>query len=263
MPQDAARDIALLSEWLAGADGCSGGWIVVLARRDGIIAAPRVVPAFSDITFAAERPGIIAVDMPIGLPARSPTKGRLAEAQVRDKLGARRSSVFRVPSRRAVYASVAAEPADERGRFFAACRIARETADDRKAFAKQGFYILPKLVEVDRFLAGHPDWTARVFETHPEAVFWRLNGEQPVPLPKKVKSRVHAPGLALRRTLLMKAGLPREVLSQEPPRGAARDDLVDAFACLVTAQRIAACQARSFPEKPPRDERGLAMAIWV
>jgi predicted RNase H-like nuclease len=175
---------------------------------------------------------------------------------------ARRAPLKRVPYSLTARA-IAGEPADERERFFAACRIARETADDRKAFAKQGFYILRKVVEVDRFLAGHPDWTARVFETHPEAVFWRLNGEQPVPLPKEVKSRVHAPGLALRRTLLMKAGLPREVLSQEPPRGAARDDLVDAFACLVTAQRIAACQVRSLPEKPPRDERGLAMAIWV
>ena len=113
--------------------------------------------------------------MPIGLPEQSPVTAAPAEsgssAARRPQIG-----VFRIPSRSAVYASVAPEPADARERFFHACRIARETSDDGKAIAKQGFYNRDKIVEVDTFLRGHPDWAARVYEVHPEVAFWRLNG---------------------------------------------------------------------------------------
>ena len=251
------------ADWLAGADGCPGGWIVVFAQPGGAIGGPRVVRNFEDIAFAVERPRLIAVDIPIGLPALSPPKGRPAESEVREKLGERKSSVFRIPSRKAVEASVAAEPIDERERFLNACRIARETSADGKAFAKQGFYILPKVAELDTFLHRHPDWIDRVFETHPEIVFWRLNGERAVPLAKKIKSRINPPGLELRRDLLAQAGFPREALSQPAPKGAAADDLIDAFACLATARQIAKGLARSFPASPCRDEHGLRMAIWV
>lgn len=249
--------------WLAGVDGCPDGWIVAFARDDGTVTPPRVVVRFADIVLAPERPAIIAVDIPIGLPRQSPAKGRMAESTVRPLLGARKSSVFRIPSRRAVYASVAAEPADARERFFHACAIARETSDDGKAFAKQGFYILDKVVEVDTMLRGDAALAQRVFETHPELAFWRMNGERPLGEPKKMKSSVHPAGLALRRDLLIAAGIPRALLDSRPPRGAAEDDMIDAYACLVTAMNIYAGRARSYPPEPPHDEHGLPMAIWA
>ena len=249
--------------WLAGVDGCPGGWIVVFARADGMVEAPRVVAHFADIVAAPERPAIIAVDVPIGLPRQSPAKGRLAESAVRPLLGGRKSSVFRIPSRSAVYASVAAEPADPRERFFHACRIARETSDDGKAFAKQGFYILDKVVEIDTMLRGDPALAQRVFETHPELAFYRMNGERALGEPKKLKSSVYPPGMALRRDLLTGAGIPGALLDGRPPHGAAEDDMIDAYACLVTAMNIYARRARSYPDAPPRDEHGLPMAIWA
>ncbi len=249
--------------WLAGVDGCPGGWIVVFARADGTVEAPRVVAHFADIVAAPERPAIIAVDVPIGLPRQSPAKGRLAESAVRPLLGGRKSSVFRIPSRSAVYASVAAEPADPRERFFHACRIARETSDDGKAFAKQGFYILDKVVEIDTMLRGDPALAQRVFETHPELAFYRMNGERALGEPKKLKSSVYPPGMALRRDLLTGAGIPGALLDGRPPHGAAEDDMIDAYACLVTAMNIYARRARSYPDAPPRDEHGLPMAIWA
>jgi threonine dehydratase len=182
---------------------------------------------------------------------------------VRAMLGDRKSSVFRIPSRRAVEASIAAEPADNRERFLKACEIARQTSEDRKAFSKQGFYILDKVAEVDRFLRGHPDDAARVFETHPELAFWKMNGGQPLGQPKKKKNRVYPPGLDLRRTLLRGAGIAGEVISMNPPEGAAQDDLIDALACVVTARLVHANCARSYPDSPPRDEYGLPMAIWA
>ena len=46
-----------------------------------------------------------------------------------------------------------------------------------------------------------------MFEVHPELAFWRLNGERALTEPKKIKSRPYEPGLALRRRLLIAAGL--------------------------------------------------------
>ena len=91
----------------------------------------------------------------------------------------------------------------------------------------------------------------------------RLNGERALDEPKKVKSRPYEPGLALRRDLLIAAGLPRDIVEAEPPKGAAADDLLDALACAVIARRIRAGVAKPFPDPPPIDSFGLPMAIWA
>ncbi|WP_255473861.1 DUF429 domain-containing protein [Pseudolabrys sp. FHR47] len=103
-----------------------------------MILPPRIVKRFADVAFGDERPAIIAVDMPIGLPEQSPAGGRLAEREARALLGERRSSVFRIPSRRAVEASVAPEPADARERFFAACAVARRNLGRQQGLCQTG-----------------------------------------------------------------------------------------------------------------------------
>ena len=69
--------------------------------------------------------------------------------------------------------------------------------------------------------------------------------------------------MTLRRDLLTRAGIPGALLDARPPRGAAEDDMIDAYACLVTAMNIHGRRARSYPDAPPRDEHGLPMAIWA
>ncbi len=251
------------NSWLAGVDGCRDGWLVVFVRPSGNDTRIQVFTRFADIANALERPAIIAVDMPIGLPDRSPLKGRAAEQEARARLGDRRSSVFRIPSRAAVEASVAAEPADPRERFFHACAIARETSDDGKGFSKQSFYILHKVAELDTHLRTNSADVARVHEVHPELAFWRLNGEHPLGLPKKIKGRCHPLGLELRRDILIRAGMPHGLAHAATPRGAAEDDLLDAIACAAIARRIHAGLATPFPASPPRDRYGLPMAIWA
>ncbi len=249
--------------WLAGLDGCKGGWIVTLIRPSGDEARVEIVPRFSNVATLRPAPMVVAVDMPIGLPDFSPAKGRYAERLARPRLGERQSSVFRIPSRSAVYFGASDDPPDNRERFLRACEIARNTSEDGKAFAKQGFYIFRKIVEVDQALRGDLALAERTFEIHPEVAFWRLNGETPLLEPKKRKNRPDERGMALRRSLLIAAGLPRRLVESEAPAGAAADDLLDALACAAIARRIHAGIAEPFPNPPPRDAYGLPMAIWA
>ena len=239
--------------WLAGVDGCRQGWLVAFVRPAGAEVRIRIEPRFADILTAPERPAIVAVDMPIGLPGRAGPGGRGPENTVRPLLGQRQSSVFSVPSRSAIAATD----------YRQACRVALETSDPPRMVSKQLFMIAPKIREVDAVLRADAGATARVFEVHPEVAFWHLNGERPLAEPKKVKSRPCEPGLALRRALLVSAGIPATVAVATPPPGAAADDLVDALACATVARRIHGGLAQPFPSSFERDEFGLPMAIWA
>ncbi|MCA1244073.1 DUF429 domain-containing protein [Stappia stellulata] len=236
---------------VAGVDGCKAGWLVVTRPLQGT-AAPTVavVPQFRDI-LADETLAVIAVDMPIGLPDRAGIGGRGPERCVRPHLGQRQSSVFSVPSRAAVACTDYRE----------ACAVALATSDPPKKVSKQAFYLFPKIREIDALMT--PDLEARVYEVHPELAFWRLNGEAPMSLPKKVKSAVSPAGLDQRAALLAGHGFPEAFLNARPPRGAARDDLIDACVNAVIAQRIADGEAMPFPPAFERDAKGLRMAIWA
>lgn len=227
---------------LAGVDGCRAGWVMALVRPAGPEVVIRVVPHIADVL--AEAPGIVAIDMPTGLPERAGPGGRGPEQLVRAKLPGRSSSVFSVPSRAAVQAADYAE----------ACRIALATSDPPRALSRQLFNIMPRIREVDAALRADPAAAARVFESHPELAFCRLNGGVPPP-PKKT-----AEGVAARRVLLVGAGL---AAADRPPRGAGIDDVLDALACATVARRLYHGEAQSFPDRPPRDAHGLPIAIWT
>ncbi len=239
--------------WLAGVDGCRGGWVAAFVRPAGDCGVVRAYPRFADVLAAAETPAIVAVDIPIGLPERTGHGGRAAENAVRSLLGARQSAVFSVPSRAAIAA------ADYRE----ACGIAFATSDPPRKLSKQLFMIAPKIREVDACLRGGAAAARRTFEVHPELAFWRLNGQRALEEPKKVKGRCYEPGLTLRRTLLRNAGLPPALIEHPLPPGVAADDLLDALACAAIARRLHAGSARPFPDPPPRDVFGLPMAIWA
>jgi predicted RNase H-like nuclease len=248
-----AQGTATHEIWLAGIDGCPSGWIVAYARTDLSEVRVRLVPRFTEVANAPEAPAVIAIDIPIGLPERAGYGGRAAENAVRPLLGARQSSVFSVPSRAAIDARDYRE----------ACRIALLTSEPPRKVSKQLFMLAPKIREVDAALRADTTLSQRVFEVHPEVAFWRLNEEQALSEPKKVKSRPYEPGLALRRRLLIKAGLSADAVEAAPPKGAGPDDLIDALACVAIAQRIHAGTARSLPDPPERDAHGLAMALWA
>lgn len=233
-----------------GVDGCPAGWIAVTIAATGpLTPCVTITRDFAELTTIVEK---IAVDMPIGLPERAGPGGRGPESLVRPLLGERQSSVFSVPSRAAVFAADYGE----------ACRLALETSEPPRKVSKQAFFLFPKIREVDALLRGDPALVERVHEVHPEVAFRTLNGETPLALPKKVSSRGHPPGLALRRDLLVAAGYDSAFLSKAP-RGAGLDDLLDAAVNALVARRLHDGTARSFPDPPGRDAHGLPVAIWA
>lgn len=236
---------------IAGVDGCRAGWIVVTRDLEGR-APPTLdlVPRFADL-LTPDGPDVIAVDMPIGLPERAGPGGRGAERAVRPLLGPRQSSVFSVPARSAVWCQDYGE----------ACRAALAASDPPRKVSKQAFHLFPKIREIDALMT--PELEARVYEVHPEVAFWRLNDECPMALPKKLKSRANPAGLEERAELLARHGVDPAFLAQRPPRGAGRDDLIDACVNAVIAARIAHGTATPFPGNFERDAKGLRMAIWA
>jgi predicted RNase H-like nuclease len=237
--------------WLCGVDGCPAGWIAVFVRPSGDELRIAVLRRFADVL--ENKPAIVAVDIPIGLPERTGQGGRAAENRVRPLLAARQSSVFSVPSRRAIYT----------GDYAGACAAALATSYPPRKVSKQVFNIAPKIREVDASLRVDPSLVERVFEVHPELAFWQLNGQRALSEPKKVKSRCYEPGLALRRAMLIAAGFSAPLVNAIPPKGAGPDDLLDALACAVVARRLYRGEARPFPNPPERDAFGLSMAIWA
>lgn len=160
------------------------------------------------------------IDVPIGLLESGP---RACDVEARKLLGPRRSSVFPAPPRRLLSAA----------KYAGQCSI-------------QLWNILAKIREVDSALT--PRLQTRIREAHPECSFRLLHGG-PLPHPKKA-----AQGLALRRRLLR----PHFGRLDAIP-GAALDDVLDAYALLWSAGRLAA--GRGLVLGGERDSRGLRCEI--
>lgn len=249
--------------FVAGVDGCPGGWLAVFvpysssgAQMERIDARPDearavLVSRFSDIIDSDYAPAMIAVDIPIGLPERVTTGGRGCDVAARAVLGGRQSAVFSIPSRAAVMCTD----------YRSACAAALATSDPPRKVSKQAFNLFAKIREVDALLT--PDRAERIVECHPEVAFWAMNGCAALDTPKKVKSRPNPEGLAQRRALLIQAGFKSAFVGGQPfkARDAGPDDLLDACAVAWTAVRLLRGEAVRFPDKPECDSAGLAMQI--
>ena len=238
-----------MPRWVAGVDACKRGWIVAFRDLDAPhVVRVRVEPTIEAVLDAPERPSVVAVDMPIGLPERAGRGGRTADQLARDLLGQRRGTVFPTSVRSVVYAET----------YTAAIALSRSPATQPFAPSPPAYAIFPRIREIDRLLRSRPDLIGRVVEAHPEMAFWAMNGDAPVLEPKTTIA-----GLRTRRRLLQEAGIPSSVVNHMPPRGAAKDDLPDALASLVVAEHVAHERARSLPDPPETDEHGIPMAIWT
>src|SRR5688572_13711849 len=226
---------------LVGIDGCAAGWIVASAGEslEGLRFEIRAELG-GLIAEAAGGAAQVVIDVPIGLPQ---TGARLCDVAARGLLRApRNSSVFPAPCR----AVLAAQTYDE------ACALSVQVSGKR--ISRQLFGILPKIRSVDALMSrAVQEW---VREAHPEVTFAELAGTGRGLAHYKKEAEGEAERLALLRPFIgpidvtaVRAGL--------GPGKVARDDIVDALVCLVTAHRIHRGEARILPEGPvPLDGRG-------
>ena len=63
--------------------------------------------------------------------------------------------------------------------------MARETSDPRRAPSIQAYSIFPRIQQIDQMLRQDKALRRRVFEVHPEVSFTVMNGDKPIPEPKK------------------------------------------------------------------------------
>ena len=189
-----------------GVDGCPGGWVGALVDDGQLSWHTGSFPAM-----LALRAAIVAVDIPIGLPAGA--HRRAADVEARAELGAQRSSVFFVPPR--VVLEAGSQPE--------ATRLSR--AAGSVGVSIQTFHILDKVAEVDALVRAG----AAPIEVHPEVSLRRLCGR---PLPPK---RTLAGRLA--RLEVLRGWLPDLELPFPLPGRARPDDCLDAVACAWTAAR--------------------------
>ncbi|MEB3236617.1 MAG: DUF429 domain-containing protein [Candidatus Sericytochromatia bacterium] len=219
---------------VGGVDGCKSGWVLAGMGPDGSLG----LELHSAIDTVLERvSGVVAIDMPIGLPEAGP---RACDLAARGLLGARRHSVFPAPLRSMLEARSHAE----------ACALGRRT--DGRGLSLQSWNLIPKIREVDEYASRVP--AGRLIEVHPELSFRGMQGGHPLFASKKTEE-----GRQQRAKLLRQAFA--DWLPQRAPAGSGVDDVLDAFAALWTALRHRDGLAVPTTAAEERDARGLLMQI--
>jgi len=244
--------------WVAGVDGCRGGWVVVsIEHKSGKFRKHyvRLCPTFADILALDPKPAVIAIDMPIGLLDTPQAGGRDCDRQARKLLGRRASSIFSPPTRPMLKAT-------------------RYEQVRRQGLSIQSFNILPKIREVDQLMI--PELQQRIYEAHPELAFMALAG-RPMKYNKKTRegreerqkvleSIFHRRNKKSPFTSPFEKGGKREAqgdfYQRLPHTQAASDDILDAHVLAWTALRIRSGKANRLPTHPSADAKGLRMEIW-
>ena len=197
-----------------GVDGCPGGWLAIGVDEREVVMS-HLATSFAALMRALERPRLVLVDMPIGLPSAAvPERG--CDRAARALLGRRGASVFPVPSR----AALAAED------YATACEI--NAAELGKRLSRQTWNICAKIRELDAFLArGQPRCAIR--EMHPEVAFAVLNGGAPIAGSKKRAAGRDERLRVLERHLGAARDAVTAVRAQYGRRQVGDDDILDAL----------------------------------
>lgn len=227
-----------------GADGCRAGWFCVHLTLG--VPHGRLHRDIASLLASMAAGDVCLIDIPIGL-KRTAEGPRQCDLLARQRLGRRAASVFNAPGRELL----------EMGDYAAANALSRQLSG--KGLSKQTWNLCAKIREVDSLLQKSAQARASLQETHPELCFLRLAREVPLQHAKRTSA-----GFTERLSLLQQhisgaEDFVDDMLVQYPRAQVARDDILDAMACAVTAVMHPAWQY--LPEKKEHDSTGLAMNI--
>lgn len=230
-----------------GIDGCRAGWFCVVldARGNG---SCRVVPDACAVGELAERADSVLIDIPIGLPDSGPD-GRLCDREARQLLGrGRAASVFSAPARGTLAATG----------YPHALELNREATG--RGLSMQAWNIVPKIREIDTLLCDNHALRSVLRECHPELCFRALNGDQGMQYNKKTREGQQERLRVLEHYFPQCRAFFEQSCAGFPRRQVARDDIIDAMVCAVTA-RYGYGDYWTVPANPPRDGQGLPMEM--
>ncbi len=228
-----------------GVDSCKNGWLAVCLTNN-----IWDVNLFKDIYTLWEQhrdSSLILIDIPIGLRDGSPRE-RLCDIEARRLLKARRSSIFPVPCRPAVYSDC--KKASEVNRQFTGKRL-----------SKQSLNIICKIRQVDQLFFRYPNARLILKETHPEICFWALCGGKPMRYPKRTKNGFRERVKSLQNIFLNTNNIIKYALSNYGNRELTKDDILDALSAAITAYMCIKNGINYIPKRPELDSRGLQMKI--
>ena len=242
--------------YFLGVDGCKGGWLAVKLSLFGDWEV-NLYSSFAELWEKHAAAALILVDIPIGLRQGSRNTGsrerqeRRCDKEARKLLGPRRSCVFRVPCRPAVYAG-SYDRALAKNEKLTGTRIFKAT-----------WNIVGKIRQVDEFLSSNPEARESVREIHPELCFWSLNRCRPLQYSKRQENGYQE------RLELLKTWYPQckaiveyaeEYAKKNYPQEVKQDDILDALAAAITA-KVGFDKLSCLPPQPERDSQGLPMEM--
>jgi predicted RNase H-like nuclease len=212
-----------------GLDGIPGAWVAVyLAECDQYFDYGSLNRL---LAVAHER---AMIDVPIGLPSRG---YRACDVEARERV---KSRVF-LGARWNIWTFENYDQAN-----------ASYWRDGDDGISMQLWCIRDKLKEVNELIT--PQLQSRLMETHPELVFWRLNGGN------SLENKKTREGRRQRIDLLKRNGFDKidEWIGHRHGTNIGRDDLIDACACALAARD----SVRRFPDGAPPTACGIRMEIW-
>jgi len=223
-------------------DGCAAGWLLVWSEAGSNQVGANLLASIDEL--ALDDPAALtAIDIPIGLHHNGP---RPCDQEARLLLGSRRSSVFPAPVRSVLQARSYSE----------ACELSFQ-AQGRK-LSKQTYNILAKIRAVDALLQAQGSLSQRLVEVHPELSFQQWNNGIPMAHAKK-KAEGHHQRLGLVEPRF--PGAFAEIRCRYRRRAVADDDILDALACLWSAERIASGNHLHVGQPGQIDASGIPMQI--
>ena len=209
-----------------GVDGCPAGWFAIwcIVHPEGQPSEDEsigyaIFNDISDLMSVMNDARRILIDIPIGLKVDAP---RQLEARLRKLLGPKRSSVFPVPVRSAVYAA----------NYEEACQL--NVKGVGKKLSKQSWNICGKIRQVDQYLIEQDSARQILLESHPELAFQRLSGKA-LAHGKKTRAGIDERLEILGYYSTGFSDLFSQILVATKRASLARDDILDAMALLLSA----------------------------
>src|SRR5258708_39746263 len=229
---------------IAGVDGCRGGWVAIFKDLDSGLISWDVFETTGNLLARRPRPQTIAIDIPIGLTDQGP---RTCDLEARKLLGpGRASSVFPAPIR----------PVLDANDYDEARRIRYRI--EQKKVSYQLWNITSRIREIDDALREDLELRNRLHEVHPEICFFVLAGSS------RLRYRNKDPLGHTERYALLEPFFGHwlsDALDARLRLSSAKDDMLDAFVALWSAERIMNGTSYTIPSQAPRDSVGLPMQI--